>query len=85
MRKRLGKILIQAGLLTPQRLEECLDLQRTQGKRLGQILVELGYASELDIALSLARQCKFSFVDMDRVVVDPAALALVPEELARQH
>ncbi len=46
---RLGERLVQAGVLTPQQLEEALAYQRKQAEkgapppRLGQVLVELGF------------------------------------------
>jgi hypothetical protein len=47
MRKRLGQLLIQAGLLTEPQLVEALRVQVIWGARIGTVLSELGYV-ELD-------------------------------------
>ncbi|MDR7602566.1 MAG: hypothetical protein QN172_08935 [Armatimonadota bacterium] len=45
MRPRLGEILLQANLITPEQLEEAICLQRQTGLRIGAALIQLGYAS----------------------------------------
>jgi len=47
--KRLGQALIEAKLLTEEQIKKALDLQRTEGGRLGENLVKLGYISEKDL------------------------------------
>ena len=42
-REKLGTLLVRAELITPQELEHGLDIQKRTLRRLGDILVELGY------------------------------------------
>ncbi len=48
-RLRIGDILIKKGLVTPEQVEEALDVQKTLPKRLGDILVDLGAISRRDL------------------------------------
>ena len=82
----LGKLLIRDGALTPEQLEHALSLQRlTPGHRLGQIIVEQGYATSLDISRSVAEQHELEFVELELDSIDAAAAMLLPENLARHY
>lgn len=84
-RKRLGEIVIEAGIITPEILESALRLQRTNGKRLGRILEEMGVVSEGDIATALARQFGFRVVeDFAKYRFPPDLLKLIPKETAQE-
>jgi hypothetical protein len=73
---RLGELLIQEKLITPQALEEALESQVVHGGRLGTNLLELGLISEKDLARMLGQLhgCAHSSGEM---TPDPQALALV--------
>ena len=49
IRRRIGRILRNEGLVTPQQLEEALKLSQHSAARLGETLVQLGYVSEKDL------------------------------------
>jgi hypothetical protein len=73
---RLGELLIQEKLITPQALEEALESQVVHGGRLGTNLLELGFLSEKDLARMLGQLhgCAHSSGEM---TPDPQALDLV--------
>jgi type IV pilus assembly protein PilB len=50
MRKMIGEALVEAGLITNEQLENALTLRKGKNKRLGKILLELGYTTEIQIA-----------------------------------
>ena len=43
--KRLGERLVEMGCITPEQLDQALDLQRSKGGRVGELLAELGLIS----------------------------------------
>jgi hypothetical protein len=55
-RKKMGEILIDAGLITPETLQKALQKQRGTGKRLGQVLEAMDVILEEDVATALGRQ-----------------------------
>jgi type IV pilus assembly protein PilB len=69
--------------VTHQQVSEALLQQPASGKRIGVLLVELGALDEVDLADVLAEQMSLTLVDLGAETPDPAALALVPEALAR--
>jgi type IV pilus assembly protein PilB len=82
----LGKLLLRDGALTHEQLEHALSLQRLKpGLRLGQVIVEQGYATSLDISRSVAEQHELEFVELELSSIDAAAATLLPENLARHY
>jgi CheY-like chemotaxis protein len=59
-RKRFGEILVDARVLNEVALGKALEKQKATGKRLGEVLEEMGIISDRDVVLILARQfnCK---------------------------
>lgn len=56
-RKPIGEILIDKGLITGEQLDEALALQRRQpGKKIGEILVRLGFVNLKDVIRAHAEQ-----------------------------
>ena len=84
-RKRIGDILLATGVITPQQLTEALAQQRRTRERLGRVLVDQGAASEKQIAQALAAQLDLPLVALSSARLDPNAVKLIPEILARKR
>ena len=81
----LGQVLVEAGFLTPEKLDEALALQKEKGGRLGDLLVENGYVTEHNLMLALQQRLEVPFVDLEEERIDRAAVQLVPRELAQKY
>ena len=64
-RRRLGELLIEAGLLSDEQLKAALSEQRKWGGRLGRTVVELGFVTETALAQVLAAQLELPSIDLD--------------------
>ncbi|MGC8554310.1 MAG: GspE/PulE family protein [Candidatus Acidulodesulfobacterium sp.] len=82
--KKLGEVLIDAGLLNPTNLENALAEAKKRNIRLGNALVSLGILSEDKILDALSSQLSLRKIDLSKTIVDPAIGKLLPERLARQ-
>ncbi|TMF29848.1 MAG: type II/IV secretion system protein [Chloroflexi bacterium] len=83
--KRLGELLLENGLLTPQQLEDALASQRRQHRPLGQVLLAQGMVDEKALAAVLSVHFNVPQIDFTRSRIDKDALALIPEAYAREH
>jgi type IV pilus assembly protein PilB len=81
-RLRLGEILVKAGVLTPEHLDDALRYQKETGQRIGDCLIHLGHARIEDITRALARQAGLVFVDVRKGTIPPEVLGLVPKDVA---
>ncbi len=84
-RKRLGDILVEAGLITNEELQEALSKQKVLGKRLGNVLVESGLATEDSIATTLARQMNIPYLNLNDLTIPPEVLTTIPDGIVRSH
>lgn len=71
-RKRIGEMLVDAGLLTTERVEEALRSQSKWGSRFGDIVLAMGWVKPQDFYRELARHFDLGFVDMVKEPADPA-------------
>jgi hypothetical protein len=85
--RRLGRVLIEDGLLTEDQLDAALENQVRTRRLLGDILVELGYVSSRDVERALAIQAGLTTADgvtfgtglrsgLERRAAEPAAPVL---------
>jgi type IV pilus assembly protein PilB len=84
-RPRLGELLVKAGVLSREQLAAALEKQKQTGLRLGELLVREGLLTEEQLARILQDQLGIKAVDLARAYIDPRAVRLVPEALARRH
>jgi type IV pilus assembly protein PilB len=80
----LGQILVDAGTITPEKLDMALREQSQTGEKLGMTLQRLGICSEKEIAKVLAGQAGVECVELARIEVEKDALAAVKRELAEE-
>ena len=80
----IGEALVEAGLITKDQLENALTLRKSKNKRLGKILIELGYATEIQIAEALSKQQKLPLVDCSKYNLSKELLELVPKNVAEK-
>lgn len=82
MRKKLGAMLIDAGLLSEQALRVALKEQQRYGGSLGRTLVELKLIGEADLVGVLAQQLKVGTIDLDALEIPQSVLAHVTADFA---
>lgn len=81
----LGQLLLEENIISNEQLNEALTRQKVLKKRLGEVIIDLGYASERDILHSLAKRLKIEYVENPIMLLDYDIIRLVPEGFARKH
>ena len=81
-RKRLGELLIDQGVITADDLGHALNVQKTEGGLLGEVLIKLQLVTEEDIVIALATQFNYPYMDVDSFNISPDLAKNVPLELA---
>jgi len=84
-KKSLGEMLVEENLITPAQLENALALQQQQGGKLSDILLKQGLVKAEQLAIVFSIQLNLPLIDLKRHAVQPRALRLIPEEMARKH
>jgi Type II secretion system (T2SS), protein E, N-terminal domain len=84
-REPLGALLSDAGLLDPAEVDFALARARSEGKRLGEVLIEYGLVSSTDVIRFVAEQRGLPFFDIGNLALDRAAAKLLPIDFARSR
>jgi type IV pilus assembly protein PilB len=83
--KNIGEILLDYHLITKEQLARGVEEQRKSEKRLGEALTDLGFVSEEKLARALSAQLGIPYTDLSSVVVEPEAIDLFKERVARKN
>ncbi len=81
----LGETLVQMKVITEEQLRTAQERLKEQGGKLSEILVDLGFIKVEELASFLSIMWNVPLIDLKAHIVQPEALALIPEELARKH
>jgi general secretion pathway protein E/type IV pilus assembly protein PilB len=84
-RRPIGQILIAQGIISEDQLRIALLEQLKSNQPVGRLLVSLGFVSEATLRDALGESLGKRSVDIAHAIIDPAALRLIPRELAERH
>jgi type IV pilus assembly protein PilB len=84
-RKRLGEILKEWGKVNDKQLRDALERQARSGRRLGELLINMGACAEEDIMKALALQFDMEYVDLDIGNVNSQVMEMMPESMMREY
>ncbi len=88
-RRRIGEVLVEERVITDDQLGQLLALQAQTPpdqprKRLGNLVIESGMATEREVARALAEALSLPLVDLGRTLVQPDAVRLLPRAVAER-
>ena len=81
----LGQLLVRAGVLTESTLAEVLEIQKTERRRLGDLLAERDLVPPRQLAQIISYQLSCPWLSLNNVEVPRALIELVPREVAIAH
>lgn len=84
LRKRLGDLLVEEGIVSEDQIQQALSAQRSTGQKLGDALIDLGFITEKQMLEFLSQQLGLPLIDLGRAPVDADAVQILPEVHARR-
>jgi type IV pilus assembly protein PilB len=84
-KKRLGEMLIEAGVIDETQLNSALTHQKQWGGKLASILIELGYLDEKAVASVLEKQLNVICVSLKDMDISPEAKKLIDADTAQKY
>ena len=85
IRKKMGEVLVDEGLVKDDQVQEALRRQRATGENFGEILVSMGFVTETDIAKTLVKQSGLPYIDASKYRINKDGVQAVPAELMWQN
>ena len=86
-KKSLGEILVEKNVLSQEKFRQAKEVQKSAPGDFGNILVDLGFATEKEVTQARATELGLQFVDLEnpRFPVDPEATKSVPEHIVKRY
>lgn len=84
-RRKLGELLVEAGVIDVMQLQSGLGEQKKWGRPLGQTLVDLGFLHEITLVQALSSQLNIPAVDLQNVVAQAQALQWLEAEFCQAN
>jgi len=84
-RKKLGDYLVEAGIIDRFQLQSALGHQRQWGGKIGRILVENRFVTEVVMVRALGELLHIKAIDLGTVTIHPKVIELVAAEFAERH
>jgi type IV pilus assembly protein PilB len=84
-KKSFGEVLVEKGVISQEQLRQAREVQKTAPGDLANIIHDLGFASEREIASARAASLGLQFVDLTRTPVEPEAAKSVPEHIVKRY
>ncbi|MES2212146.1 MAG: MSHA biogenesis protein MshE, partial [Pseudomonadota bacterium] len=84
-KKKIGEILLEAGLITQEQLDKAVERQKIAKTKLETILVDLGYVDETIMLNKLAEQLQVPFIELKHYEVKAEIIKMLPEAIARRN
>lgn len=83
----LGRILMKMGVLSRDKVHECLNIQKQRGGgiRIGDILLELGLVDESQLQVALAAKRGMEFTSIDGMDIPAEVIEKVPAQTATTY
>ncbi len=85
LKERLNEILINNKLITPEQLNEALEIQKNKGGRLSSIIVKSGFVRESDLVFALSQGLDLPLIDLRRIRINPEVLNIIPAKICRHY
>jgi hypothetical protein len=82
--QELGEILIHYKVITPEQLKEGLKIQKNKGKRIGEILIDLGRVTQDEINWVLGKQLSLPYVQVNVDNIDIQLSKNISEDILKK-
>src|SRR6476659_8971577 len=83
-RTRIAERLLELQYITQEQLDAAVEYQEKSDKKIGEILIDLGFIDRLKFYSVLAQALKLPLVRLSQIEYDTALTGLLPEFQARQ-
>jgi len=82
---KLGELLLYAGKISKEQLNEALEEQKKTKMKLGEIIVNKGWLNLEEIVEVLELQLGFPKVDLSKYEINPNVVTLIPESIVKKY
>ena len=78
------KALIKSGVITKEQAIDAFKVARQSDKSMAQALVQLGYATEVEVIEAMAKYHRMEYIDPMKTEIPERVIELMPQSIARE-
>ena len=82
---RIGDVLVAAGAITEEQLQEGIAKQKETGRKLGNALVDLGFISNDMLITVLTTQLGIDYIELKGAKIEEKVIHMVPENMVTKY
>lgn len=79
----IAEMLLDNHMITEKQLDDAMKIQENSDKKIGEILVDLGFINENQLIELLSQQLNVPFIDLRNYLIQPELVKILPEFYAR--
>ena len=83
--KKLGEILLEYKMISPEQLKKALKKQKEKNKRIGEVLIDLHFVTQDQINWVLCKQLNIPYVQIELEQLDLGLVKEFPEYLIKNY
>lgn len=85
IKKKLGELLIDSGVIDEEALNKALETQKNTGEKLGEVLVSEGFTTNVQIVNAVKNQLNIQLINLENITIKQDIINLLPENIARKY
>lgn len=83
--KKIGELLVDEGLITPEQLNEAVEEHQKTGDRIGTTLVKLGMVTEDVLVEFIAKQFQVPQVNVAKLAIPKDVMSIIPLDVTQKY
>src|SRR3989339_116541 len=84
-RRLLGQILKEMEVVSESQIKQAMLIQNQKGGAIGNILIQLGYATEEEVLLALGAQVGMEVINLEEAEISKDIIGKIPSSMARSY
>ncbi len=85
LKQKMHDVLTRSNFLTNEQLEEAIEIQKTSGRRLSEVLTMLGFISQKDLVIVLSQSMSIPPINLSKIKISHDVVQLIPRASAEKY
>ncbi len=85
LKQKMLEVLTRSNFLTKEQLDEAIEMQKTSGRRLSEVLTMMGFISQKDLVIVLSQSLNIPPINLAKVKISPDVVQIIPRASAEKY
>ncbi len=85
LKQKMLEVLTRSNFLTKEQLDEAIEIQKTSGRRLSEVLTMMGFISQKDLVIVLSQSLNIPPINLSKVKISSDIVQIIPRASAEKY